>query len=116
MTTRETFEEQRDSSSLPSVSLHGSLLLQEVLRFNKPIKAVSSLLALGARDLRLLLSDPCGSRVADAFMDSPHVGEKSREALVKALKVSFGYSSVFLFSNELHHFPHSFVSWFCSCS
>jgi hypothetical protein len=37
--------------------------------------------------LKELLSDPKGCHVADAFVDSVSVGEKSREGMVKALKV-----------------------------
>ena len=69
-----------------SVHLHGSLILQQLLLFSKPIKVVRSLLSLPSCQLSRLLSDPRGSHVADTFMSSPTVGEKSREGLLKALK------------------------------
>ena len=51
---------------------------------------VSSLLAMSPSSLRDLLCDPKGCHVADAFAESDSVGEKSRDGLVKALKVMPG--------------------------
>ena len=42
---------------------------------------------MSASSLRDLLCDPKGCHVADAFAESDSVGEKSRDGLVKALKV-----------------------------
>lgn len=72
------------SSPLP-LHLHGSLIVQAILKFNKPIKAVNSLLEMNDEELLQLFSDPKGSRILDAFMDSKYVGEKSREKLCKKL-------------------------------
>ncbi len=84
MVTREAWSEEK---SFP-VHLHGSLMLQELLKFSKPIKVVSSLLSgMTPAQLRELLSDPRGCHIADAFVESATVGEKSREGLIKALKV-----------------------------
>jgi len=69
-----------------SSNLHGSLILQAMLKFNKPIKIVNSLLNMGIDELLQLLNDPKGSRILDAFLDSEYVGEKSREKLYKKLK------------------------------
>lgn len=68
------------------IHLHGSLILQAILQFNKPIKIVNSILAMDGEDLAILFSDPKGSRILDAFMDSKYVGEKSRDKLTKQLK------------------------------
>ena len=78
--------EEGDGGDL-RVHLHGSLILQEILAFNKPIKVVNSLLGMPPKELKTVLSDPRGSHVTDAFMSSPTIGEKSREAVVRALKV-----------------------------
>ena len=72
-----------------SVHLHGSLILQQLLLFNKPIKLVRSLLALPSHQLSQLLSDPRGCHITDSFMTSGTLGEKSRESLVKGLKGEF---------------------------
>ena len=86
MTTKEAAEEN-DSAKFP-VHLHGSLILQELLRFNKPIKVINSLLSgVSSAALRELLCDPRGCHITSAFMESASVGEKSRDGLVKALKV-----------------------------
>lgn len=72
-----------------NVNLHGSLILQELFSFNKPIKLVTSLLALDGVKLRNLFSDPKGSHLVDVFVKSPSIGEKSRDALVKNLQGQF---------------------------
>ncbi|TGZ53174.1 nucleolar protein 9 [Temnothorax longispinosus] len=73
------------NSSPPPFHLHGSLIIQAILMFNKPIKAVNSLLEMNNEELLRLFGDPKGSRVLDAFMDSKYIGEKSREKLCKKL-------------------------------
>jgi len=69
-----------------TTSLHGSLILQCLLKFKKPIKIINGLLDLGGEALKVMLCDPRGSHLADALIDSEYVGEKSRERLVKTLK------------------------------
>jgi len=84
MRTKESLNQEE-----ASVHLHGSLILQQLLMFSKPIKVVRSLLQLPAAQLSQLLSDPRGCHVTDSFMTSSHVGEKSRESLVKTLRGEF---------------------------
>ncbi len=101
---RENYNEKEQTFN---VQLHGSLILQvwpsltvflmkefreliflqELLCFSKPIKLVNSLLSLDSNKLRNLFSDPKGSHLADVFMKSPSIGEKSRDSLVKSLQV-----------------------------
>jgi len=83
LVTREVLQGE---GGAPSVHLQGSLALQQLLHFSKPIQVVRSLLAMPAPALATLLSDPRGCHVTDAFMQSTTVGEKSREGLVRALK------------------------------
>merc|ERR1719153_268675 len=73
----------------PPVHLHGSLALQQLLLFTKPIKVVRSLLSLGASQLASLLVDPRGCHITDSFLTSKHVGEKSREGLIRGLRGQF---------------------------
>merc|ERR1719278_2057935 len=73
----------------PPVHLHGSLALQQLLLFTKPIKAVRSILSLGASQLASLLGDPRGCHITDSFLTSKHVGEKSREGLIRGLRGQF---------------------------
>ncbi|XP_063220849.1 nucleolar protein 9 isoform X2 [Bacillus rossius redtenbacheri] len=72
----------------PPVHLHGSLLVQTMLRFNKPISVVSGLLAMAPARLRDVLSDPKGCHITDVFVSSEYVGAKSREKLVVALELT----------------------------
>nr|XP_031845332.1 nucleolar protein 9 [Nomia melanderi] len=79
------YSQGQDNSRL-SINLHGSLIVQAILMFNKPIKIVNSLLEMNGEDLFNLFSDPKGSRIVDAFIDSKYIGEKSREKLARKLK------------------------------
>ncbi len=65
------------------VHLHGSLILQAMLNFNKPIKLVQSLLDTPSIELAELFCSPRGSHIVDAFLQSKFVGEKSREKFLK---------------------------------
>ena len=88
LSTRESYEETKGSPETPqlSVSLHGSLIIQELLNFNKPIKVVNSLLDMDANELKVLLSDPRGCHITDSFMQSTTIGEKSRDGLIKLMQ------------------------------
>nr|XP_012217431.1 PREDICTED: nucleolar protein 9 [Linepithema humile] len=77
--------ESTSDKSRPILNLHGSLITQAILNFNKPIKIVNSLLQMDNEELLWLFGDPKGSRILDAFMDSKYIGEKSREKLYKKL-------------------------------
>ncbi|EAA13035.4 AGAP011440-PA, partial [Anopheles gambiae str. PEST] len=73
-------------STAPKIHLHGSLILQAILDFNKPIKFVTALLEMPNDRLAEILSEPAGSFVANAFVTGRFVGEKSREKLVRHLE------------------------------
>lgn len=68
------------------ITLHGSLILQTIFRFNKPIKIVQSLMDMKPQDIANIFCGPRGSRVADAYLESKYIGEKSREKLIKHLE------------------------------
>ncbi|XP_014211989.1 nucleolar protein 9 [Copidosoma floridanum] len=82
----DSFKSKDDSKSKVPLNLHGSLILQSILNFNKPIKVVNSLLGMSTEDLLKMFEDPKGSRIMDAFMQSQYIGEKSREKLFKNLR------------------------------
>ncbi|XP_001360213.1 nucleolar protein 9 [Drosophila pseudoobscura] len=67
------------------VHLHGSLIAQHVLQFNKPIFLVNCILDLPAAQLAQIFNTPNGSHIVDAFMQSKFIGEKSRERLIRQL-------------------------------
>lgn len=69
------------------LKLHGTLILQVVLDFNKPIKIVNSVLNTDSGDLKKLFCNTMGSHIVDSYVRSQYVGEKSREKLVKKLQV-----------------------------
>ena len=71
------------------VNLHGTLIAQEILHFNKPIKLVNSILASDSEKLCQNLSDPRVCHITDAFMTSSTIGEKSHESLIKILQQNF---------------------------
>lgn len=82
-----TYEKQANTDKL-AIKVHGSLILQVLLNFNKPIQAVNSLLEMNTGDLKSVLTDQKGCHVMDAFMKSEFVGEKSRDKIIKKLQVS----------------------------
>ncbi|KAH8271640.1 hypothetical protein KR018_012376 [Drosophila ironensis] len=67
------------------VHLHGSLIAQHLLQFNKPIFLVNCILDLPADQLAQIFNTPNGSHIVDAFMQSKFIGEKSRERLIRQL-------------------------------
>ncbi|XP_072948059.1 nucleolar protein 9 [Epargyreus clarus] len=68
------------------INIHGSVILQSILEFQRPAKAVSGLLELSPEQLLVVLSDAKGSHVADALCRSASVGAKARDKLVWILK------------------------------
>ena len=74
--------------ALSKVNLHGSILMQQLFRFGNPEILVKSLQNLKPTELLSVSCDACGSHVMDAFLKSPAIGEKSREAVLDRLKAS----------------------------
>lgn len=83
------------------LSLQGTLILQLMLEFNKPIKIVNSILNTETEDLKNLFSNSMGSHIVDSYVKSTFVGEKSREKLLKKLQVKCEF---FCFYGELLFF------------
>lgn len=75
-----------DEKADVEITLHGSLILQHIFQFNKPIKIVQSLLDMKPQDIANIFCDQKGSRIADAYLESKFIGEKSREKLIKHLE------------------------------
>ncbi|GFR13054.1 nucleolar protein 9 [Trichonephila clavata] len=69
-----------------SICLQGSLLVQAILKFHKPIKVVNSILNMKPQDLAFLASHVQGCHVFHAFFSSNSVGEKSKDKLIQSLK------------------------------
>ncbi|XP_057660599.1 nucleolar protein 9 [Diorhabda carinulata] len=67
------------------LNLHGTLILQKLLDYNKPIKIVNALLNLDQNVLLNLFSNTMGSHVVDSYVRGEFVGEKSREKLVRKM-------------------------------
>lgn len=86
------------------INLHGTLIVQAMLNFGKPIKIINSLLNMETKHLLEIISDPRGCHIVDAFIQSPTVGEKSRDRLFKKLLVNMVQSfmnSIFFTSDTL---------------
>lgn len=65
------------------IHIHGAVILQTMLKFQKPIKLVQCILDMRNEELAEIFCSPKGSHVVDAFMESKAVGEKSREKLIR---------------------------------
>ncbi|CAD7012129.1 nucleolar protein 9 [Ceratitis capitata] len=75
---------QADNSAF--VHLHGSLIIQHILRFNKPIFLVNCILEIPAEQLVAIFNTPNGSHIVDAFLQSKYIGEKSREKFIRHIE------------------------------
>lgn len=74
-----------DSLQKDKLNLHGTLILESLLDFNKPIKIVKSILDMDQQDLKNIFSNSMGSHISDSFVKGLFVGEKSREKLVRKM-------------------------------
>lgn len=86
LVTFEKLEQAKKEKQIVPLQLHGSLIVQLMLNFKKPIKIVNSLLAADSEELVFIFNDMQGSRIVDCFMSSQYIGEKSREKLAKKLQ------------------------------
>uniref|UniRef100_A0A2A4JPI7 Nucleolar protein 9 n=1 Tax=Heliothis virescens TaxID=7102 RepID=A0A2A4JPI7_HELVI len=68
------------------INVHGSVILQCILDFQRPAKAVTGLLDLTAEQLMVIFCDAKGCHVADALCKGQCVGVKARDKLVWRLK------------------------------
>ncbi|KNC24191.1 hypothetical protein FF38_02207 [Lucilia cuprina] len=75
---------QQDKTNF--VHLHGSLIIQDILRFNKPIFMVNCILETSTDYLVTIFNTPNGSHICDAFLQSKFIGEKSRDKLLRHLE------------------------------
>ncbi|XP_075985399.1 nucleolar protein 9 [Anticarsia gemmatalis] len=68
------------------INVHGSVILQCILDFQRPAKAVTGLLELTTEQLLVILCDAKGCHVADALCKGQCVGQKARDKLIWRLK------------------------------
>lgn len=68
------------------INVHGSVILQTILNFQRPGRAAGALLELPAEQLLVVLRDAKGCHVADALCTGPFVGVKARDKLIWKLK------------------------------
>ncbi|XP_034826444.2 nucleolar protein 9 [Maniola hyperantus] len=80
------------------IHVHGSVVLQTMLDFQRPAKVVSCLLELAPEELVYIMCDSKGSHVADAFCKGQFVGAKARDKLIWRLKVFTALSTLKVFS------------------
>ncbi|XP_022179239.1 nucleolar protein 9 [Myzus persicae] len=75
-----------NSCKEPPIHIHGSMIVQNILKFNKPIKVVNNLNNLDTERLVYLLCDVKGSYIGNAYFESAFIGERSREKMIWKLK------------------------------
>ncbi|XP_060853343.1 uncharacterized protein LOC132931285 [Rhopalosiphum padi] len=75
-----------NSCKEPPINIHGSMIVQNILKFNKPIKMVNNLNNLDTERLVYLLCNVKGSYIGNAYFESAFIGERSREKLIWKLK------------------------------
>ncbi|GFN95952.1 nucleolar protein 9-like [Plakobranchus ocellatus] len=84
----ETKEGEKPASSMPllkAVNIHGSLMLQQLLQFQRTQQVASSLVGLTTPELVSLCCDRCGSHIVDIRT----VLEKNKVAFLKKLQGSY---------------------------
>ncbi|XP_067650762.1 nucleolar protein 9-like [Haliotis asinina] len=84
-----TSSSSANPQQLTTVNYHGSVLMQNLLKFRKPKLVVTSLLELKPAELKLVASDRCGSHVLDIFFESETVEEKMKSSLLQKMKGLF---------------------------
>ncbi|XP_037965736.2 nucleolar protein 9 [Plutella xylostella] len=92
------------------IHVHGSVILQTVLDFQRPAKAVTGLLELTPDQLMVIFCDAKGCHVADAFFKGRFVGVKARDKMVWKLK---GYYQKLALSQ---YGSRAFEQVFASCT
>ncbi|XP_035901431.1 nucleolar protein 9 [Anopheles stephensi] len=85
----------------PNILLHGSLILQAILYYTKPIKFVTALLGMPNDRLAEIFLDQRGSFVANAFIESKFVGEKSREKMVRHLEGQYSRFALNIYGSRV---------------
>lgn len=85
----ETKKLSNENLQTEKLNLHGTLCVQVMLEFNKPIKIVLSILDMDVNDLKNLFSNSMGSHIINSYVDSEFIGEKNREKLVRKMIVCF---------------------------
>ena len=79
--TYEDLQEKKDCK----MNLHGSLIIQNLLSFKKPIRIIESLLNINTAQLVKVMSDLYGSHIINSYCKSPHVGEKNKLKLMQSV-------------------------------
>ncbi|XP_071035510.1 nucleolar protein 9 [Parasteatoda tepidariorum] len=79
-------ESEYIKTSKLTIRLHGSLLIQNLLTFQKPIKLVNSLLDVKPQVLASLACHVQGCFVITSFFKSDTIGEKSKDKLAQCLQ------------------------------
>ncbi|XP_025115842.1 nucleolar protein 9-like isoform X3 [Pomacea canaliculata] len=71
---------------LTSVNLQGSLLVQQLLQFDRPTLMTQGIVGMTPAELSLLCCCPMGSHIVDVFFSSPYVLQKCKDDFLKKLK------------------------------
>lgn len=65
------------------IHIHGSVIMQSLLGFQKPIEPINALIGSDNTKLMPLLMSAKGSFVVDVFFQAPFVGEKSKIKMIR---------------------------------
>lgn len=79
------FNKPRKNNYVNIVWLYGSLMLQQLFKFNHTYKISKSLLSLSNNDLIRVCHDCSGSHVIDSFLQSTNVELKHKSEFVERL-------------------------------
>ncbi|PIK57620.1 putative nucleolar protein 9 [Apostichopus japonicus] len=68
------------------VKLHGSLLLQSLLKFQNKRIVVNGFMALSTEELKTIICQPAGSYLLEHFMSNERIKDKKKEQLINTMK------------------------------
>lgn len=69
------------------MKLHGSLLLQSLLKFQNKRIVVNGFMALSTEELKTIICQPAGSYLLEHFMSNERIKDKKKEQLIHTMKV-----------------------------
>ncbi|KAJ8041167.1 Nucleolar protein 9 [Holothuria leucospilota] len=79
-------KKQDQQSGFSQVKLHGSLLLQNLLKFQNKRIVVNGFLSLTSSDLKTIACQPAGSYLLEHFMAVERIKDKKKEQLLTTMK------------------------------
>lgn len=70
------------------IHIHGSVIVQTMLNFNKPFKLVQNFMDLSNSEISKIFCHSKGSYIGESFMQSKYINIKTKEKFMEHMSVS----------------------------